>query len=47
MGKAPLFTDMENVCALVCDGVPTDRDKPCPPVFALDDIPGLAGFIRS
>jgi molybdopterin-guanine dinucleotide biosynthesis protein B len=47
VGKAPLFTDVENVCALVCDRVPTDRDKPCPPVFALDDIPGLAGFIRS
>lgn len=47
VGKVPLFTHAEKVCALVCDRVPADTEKPCPPVFALDDIPGLAGFIRS
>lgn len=47
VGKTPLFTAVEKVCALACDSVPADTDKPCPPIFALDDIPGLAGFIRS
>lgn len=47
LGTPPLFTDVEKVCALVCDRVPADTKKPCPPVFAPDDIPGLAGFIRS
>ncbi len=47
MGKAPLFTDVEKVCALVCERAPADTAKPCPPIFALDDISGLAGFIRS
>lgn len=45
--KPPLFTNAEKVCALVCDRAPADTEKPCPPVFALEDIPGLAGFIRS
>ena len=47
VGKTPLFTDVEKVCALVCDRVPADTKKPCPPIFAPDDIPGIAGFIRS
>ncbi|MCG8550875.1 MAG: molybdopterin-guanine dinucleotide biosynthesis protein B [Desulfobacterales bacterium] len=46
VGKAPLFKDVEKVCALVCDSVPADTGKKCPPIFALDDIPGLAGFIQ-
>nr|WP_320190906.1 molybdopterin-guanine dinucleotide biosynthesis protein B [uncultured Desulfobacter sp.] len=46
VGKAPLFNDVGKVCALVCDRVPAEIEKTCPPIFALDDIPGLAGFIR-
>lgn len=45
VGKTPLFAHVETVCALVCDRVPGNTEKPSPPVFALDDIPGLAGFI--
>lgn len=47
VGKSPLFTHVTKVCALVCDKAPADTEKPCPPIFALDDIPGLAGFIMS
>lgn len=46
VGKAPLFKDVEKVCALVCDRVPVDTERTGLPIFALDDIPGLAGFIR-
>lgn len=45
VGKAPLSEQAKNVCALVCDKVPVDAKENSLPVFALDDIKGLADYI--